>query len=245
MIARLFALGAVALGVAACGPQPNPQAPEYGLVNPNTGKLYPEYLDASYSLAPLYEQRMKRKLANSDRRAMDGALDAAFASAEGEGPHSWRSAATGRSGGVELISWDYDRRTKETCGTFSHYGGSRGRAPLEGVAVFCRAEADAVWFLDEATWGKGSRVKYGRGSSIGRRTVIIDPPATTRPSRPSRPSRPPVRPGDGAGTPPGATSPSGQFGGAYQRPVGSNPPPCPDAPGGGAQTLGDCLAPRS
>ena len=96
MIARLFALGAVALGVAACGPQPNPQAPEYGLVNPNTGKLYPEYLDASYSLAPLYEQRMKRKLANSDRRAMDGALDAAFASAEGEGPHSWRSAATGR-----------------------------------------------------------------------------------------------------------------------------------------------------
>ena len=216
MIRPALAIVPIALLASACAQTPPMPRTGDGMIDPKTQALDPKFVDSSFSLSDLYEERIDARLPNSDRRAIDAAMLKALGQPPAQPAVSWNNPVTRTSGEIDLIRWDIDRRFGELCGSFQH----EAKLPrsVAGAFILCRASTDPAWDLDEAVW-RGARAAT---SAVRPRTP---PPSNVVTSRPPY-------------HPPGASPPST----AGVRPPGYTPPPCPPGVGGGAQTLGDCLA---
>ncbi|MGF1658892.1 MAG: hypothetical protein ACFCUS_05645 [Rubrimonas sp.] len=207
----------IALLASACAQTPPMPRTGDGMIDPKTQALDPKFVDQSFSLSDLYEDRIDARLPNSDRRAIDAAMTKALGQPPAEPAVSWNNPVTKTSGEIDLIRWEIDRRFGELCGSFQH----EAKLPRQvaGAFILCRASTDPAWDLDEAVW---------RGA----------PATTTSAVRPRTPPPATVVRSDPPYNPPVASPPST----AGVRPPAYTPPPCPPGVGAGAQTLGDCLA---
>lgn len=226
MRATVPAILTVALFAAACQPTTPPTniRTGEGMVDPATGILDRQYIDGTFLLSVLIEERLRQPLHNSDRREVDAALDAALSGAPIAPPVRWRNALRGNAGSVDLVSWRIDQRAGELCGVIQHEG--RYDKPVSGAVTICRASIDPAWRIDEVIWDKPVAA-----------VRPADPRPPYRPTyRPTRPADP--RPPSQGGTPPVNYGP-GSDPGPQPDPTAQN---CQPQRGGGAMTLGDCLA---
>ncbi|GMG85261.1 hypothetical protein LNKW23_44790 [Paralimibaculum aggregatum] len=223
----------IALAVSACGPeQPNIRTGE-GMVDPATGALDPVFIDGTFSLSAIIEERIGQPLQNSDRREIDAATDAALAAPQGAPPVIWRNDLRKNEGFVDLVSWRVDTRAGELCGVIEHeelFG-----KPLRGAVTICRASIDPAWRVDEVVWAEKVAVytppKTGYKPKQPPKTYKPQPPVTYTPT-----PQPPYTPKP---QPPTTYTPNPQPPVNYGPGTGSG---VTSAPSGGAQTLGDALA---
>lgn len=227
----------IALAVAGCGNEnPNIRTGE-GMVNPETGVLDPAFIDGTFSLSTIIEEKIGQPLQNSDRREIDAATDAALASPPAAPPTIWRNDLRKTEGYVDLVSWRVDQRAGELCGVLEHE--SLFKRPLRGAVTICRASIDPAWRIDEVVWDEKVTV-YTPPKKKKVYTPAPPPPYSGKPlppvdygpGKPQPPVGGPVTPQPptinyGPGTGGGSTG-----GGIPQAPVS----------GGGATTLGDALA---
>ena len=216
-----LALVPVLAVLAACNQHTSQQrstATLESMVDQRTEVLNPKYIDRSFSLVNLYEERMGEPIANSDSRLIDAKLDAAMREPPSAAGQIWTNAVTHHSGKVDLLRWDIDQRGSQVCGAFEH--SARLPRDLGGAVILCRSRTDRAWRLDEVVWNKP------KPSSVQKSPMRVTenrlPSTTSRPSNQPSVQSPPSRAG--------------------QRPAGHHPPPCPENVGAGAQTLGDCLS---
>ncbi|MGF1554541.1 MAG: hypothetical protein ACFBWO_18865 [Paracoccaceae bacterium] len=212
---------ALLLGACATTQANQPQSAA-SMVDAATGTLDPRYNDGTFSLAEVYAARTQAPLSRSDRRLVDETTRAVFAEPADATPGSWDNPVTEHSGAIDLTAWTVDQRQNELCGTIEH--AARLGSRVEGVVVICRGPEETRWSVDEARFEEPRRAT--------RRSA---PAARTLPARPFEPPAEPARP---------RAEPERSVSGGNPnvRPPNYTPPACPDVPGGGAQTLGDCVA---
>ncbi len=228
-----------ALAVAGCGGTNTNIRTGEGMVNPDTGVLDPRFIDGTFQLSAVIEERIGGPLNNSDRREIDNAVDLALASAPAAPPQIWRNELRNTDGYVDLASWRVDARAGELCGIIQHE--SRFNEILTGAVTICRASIDPAWRVDEVVWAEpvAEYVPPTTGKPRPPRTKPR-PPVVAKPT-------PPVNYGPGpAPTPQPQPQPqppvnygpgTGGGGGGGGTPGGGVP-----VTGGGATTLGDVLA---
>lgn len=230
MRATLPAILAAGMLVAGCQQEPAPTIRTgEGMVDPVSGVLDPRYVDGTFSLSVLIEERLKRPLNNSDRREIDAAADAAMSGAPAAPAARWQNDLRGHRGSVDLVSWRLDQRAGELCGVIEHE--SRLEDALAGAITICRASIDPAWRIDEVVWDRAVATRSTAPTRQPSRQPARAPAPQTPPADPGRRAQvPPVNYGPGSAIPP-ANNP--------QPGVGAPPPP---VTGGGAATLGDALA---
>lgn len=218
MISNRFIFALVSVTLCACTTTGSETSVEIGngLINADTQVLDQKYVDQSFSLPDVYEELLRESIANSDRRAINGAVDRTLSSAPDSAPALWNNPVTSHEGQANLVLWNFDKRVGELCGTLKH----RAELPdlISGAVVVCRSATDSGWKIDEVAWvdRPHSATKNSSGRSVKNTTVDVPPPRI--PTVQSPPSNAGVR-----------------------RP-NYTPSPCPDGTGSGSQTLGDCLA---
>jgi hypothetical protein len=222
----------LALAMAAAGCQQQPTASDIrtgeGMVDPATGVLDPAFVDGTFALSVILEERLERPLNNSDRRAIDAALDETLSDAPDDPAARWTNELRDHSGSVDLVSWRIDRRAGELCGVIEHR--SLLEDPLAGAITICRANIDPAWRVDEVVW------KEAAASRPERQARREPPPRETPPRRRTEPRQPE----------PVVRAPEVNYGPGSDIPPEHDPQPtgrvAAPVTGGGATTLGDALA---
>jgi len=215
--------------VAACqgAQQPPQQRTGEGMIDPATGALLPEFNDGSFSMSLLLEERLNAPLSNSTRREIDNATDTALSLAPSGPGVGWSNPVHRHEGMIDVAAWRIDQRAGELCGTIEHE--STLDKVHSGVVTICRASIDPAWRIDEVVWDKPKRVVStgsvtgGSGASTG---------------------------GDDGGSSgsDGVAGAGVNYGVGNKSSSGTDDPAaatdrdCQPKKGGGAMTLGDCLA---
>ncbi len=233
-IVPLVLIAATALGACQQTPPPVIRTGE-GMIDPATGALFPEFVDTTLVLSFTVEERLGQPLSNTDRREIDAALLRTASDNPGAGPQVWANSIRGHRGSVDLTTLRIDSRAGELCATFNHDSQISDKT-LVGAITFCRASIDPAWRIDEVTWREPVRTSTVRRTTP-RRTPPPAPTVVVPPSTSGGGTTVVVPPSTGGGNFGVGTGPS------------TPPPPPPSGQncevptGGGAVTLGDCLAP--